>query len=63
MTGGNERLPVSDRTTGELSNACDDPEERFRKLEDMMIEQRKIVAELSDQVRLLDKEVVRLQMS
>ena len=52
---GNETLPVSIRVTDELSNTCDDPEDRFRKLEDMMTEQRNVIVQLSDRVRLLEK--------
>ena len=54
------------RTTDELSHGYDGPEERFMKLEDMMIElrkkvkdmmneQRNMIAQLSDRVGLLEK--------
>ena len=59
VESGNETLPVSIRTTDELSNGCDDPEKRFMKLEDMMIEQRNMIAQLSDRVRLLEKKRTR----
>ena len=54
---GNETLPVSNCATDELSNACDDPEERFMKLEDMMIEQRNMMVQLSDRVGQLSDRV------
>ena len=56
---GNETLPVSIRTTDELWNAYDGSEERFMKLEDMMIEQRNMMVQLSDRVRLLEKKRTR----
>ena len=48
---GNETLPVSIRTTDDLSNAYAGD----TKLEDMIMEQRNMIVELSDRVRLLEK--------
>ena len=56
---GNETLPVSVRSTDELSNACHNPEERLRKLEDMMIEQRNMMAQLEDMIVQLSGRVGR----
>ena len=56
---GNKTLPVSVRSTDELSNACHNPEERLRKLEDMMIEQRNMMAQLEDMIVQLSDRVGR----
>ena len=48
---GNETLPVSIRVTDDLSNGY----AGHTKLEDMMMEQRNMIVELSDRVRLLEK--------
>ena len=56
---GNETLPVSICTTNELSNVYGGSEERLVKVEDMMIEQRNMMVQLSDRVRLLEKKRTR----
>ena len=54
---GHEQLPASGRPLVENTNGCDDPEDRFVKLEDMMIEQRTMMVQLSDRLGSLEHAV------
>ena len=54
---GHERLPASGRPMVENTDGCNDPEDRFVKLEDMLIEQRTMMVRLSDRLGSLEQAV------